>query len=79
MKRTIIIATFAFAFFLFFLSPRSLPAQIPSGFVQTTAAVVPLANGSFGAAWTNLSSSQQLGLLGCVSTYQQTVNGSIDS
>jgi hypothetical protein len=55
------------------------PAQIPSGYVQTTATVPALAGGSFGAAWTNLSSSPQLGLLGCVSTFQNTVNGSIDS
>jgi hypothetical protein len=55
------------------------PAQIPSGFVQTTATVPVLAGGSFGASWTNLSSSPQLGLLGCVSTFQTTVNGAIDS
>ena len=56
-----------------------ISAQIPSGYVQTTATVPVLAGGSFGAAWTNLSSSPQLGLLGCVSTFQNTVNGSIDS
>ncbi len=54
-------------------------AQIPSGYVQTTATVLPLANGSFGASWTNLSSSPQLGLLGCVSTFQTTVSGSFDA
>ena len=54
-------------------------AQIPSGYVQTTATVPVLAGGSFGASWTNLSSSPQLGLLGCVSTFQTTVNGAIDS
>jgi len=42
------------------LSPRSLPAQIPSGYVQTTATVPSLPNGTFGAAWTNLSSSPTL-------------------
>jgi hypothetical protein len=56
-----------------------LSAQIPSGFVQTTATVPVLAGGSFGASWTNLSSSPQLGLLGCVSTFQNTVSGGIDS
>ncbi|HUD73697.1 MAG TPA: hypothetical protein VMQ76_01395, partial [Terracidiphilus sp.] len=61
------------------LAPAVLVAQIPSGYVQTTATVPALAGGSFGAAWTNLSSSPQLGLLGCVSTFQNTVNGSIDS
>jgi len=59
--------------------PSSLEAQIPSGYVQTTATVAPLANGSFGASWTNLSSSPQLGLLGCVSTFQQTVSGAFDA
>ena len=54
-------------------------AQIPSGYVQTTATVSSLANGTYGASWTNLSSSPQLGLLGCVSTFQQTVNGRFDS
>ena len=57
----------------------SLMAQIPSGYVQTTATVPALANGQFGASWTNLSSSPQLGLLGCVSTFQTTVNGVLDS
>jgi len=56
-----------------------LQAQIPSGYVQTTATVSGLANGTFGASWTNLSSSVQLGLLGCVSTFQTTVNGRLDS
>lgn len=58
--------------------PAPAPAQIPSGYVQTTATVTALANGQFAAAWTNLSSSPQLALLGCVSPFQQTVNGSID-
>ena len=57
----------------------SAAAQIPSGYVQTTSTVLATAKGSFGAAWTNLSSSPQLGLLGCTSTFQTTVNGSIDS
>lgn len=61
------------------LAPFSLAAQIPSGYVQTTATVASLANGTFGAAWTNLSSSQQLGLLGCTSTFQTTVNGNFDA
>lgn len=61
------------------LLPTLASAQIPSGYVQATATVPILANGSFGAAWTNLSSSPQLGLLGCVSTFQTTVNGTIDS
>ena len=61
------------------LVPAILVAQIPSGYVQTMATVPALAGGTFGAAWTNLSSSPQLGLLGCVSTFQNTVNGSIDS
>ena len=59
--------------------PLPAPAQIPSGYVQTTATVPALANGSFGASWTNLSSSPQLALLGCVSTFQQTVNGSLNA
>jgi hypothetical protein len=59
--------------------PLPAPAQIPSGYVQTTATVSALANGSYGASWTNLSSSPQLGLLGCVSTFQTTVNGNFDS
>lgn len=59
--------------------PLPAPAQIPSGYVQTTATVPALANGSFGASWTNLSSSPQLALLGCVSTFQQTVSGSFSA
>jgi len=63
------------------LAASALPAcaQVPSGYVQTTATVPALARFSFGAAWTNLSSSSQLGLLGCVSTFQTTVNGTFDS
>jgi hypothetical protein len=61
------------------LLPLAAIAQIPSGYVQTTATVPLLANGSYGAAWTNLSSSPQLGLLGCVSTFQTTVNGTLDA
>jgi hypothetical protein len=62
------------------LLPALASAQsIPAGYIQATATVPILANGSFGAAWTNLSSSPQLGLLGCVSTFQTTVNGTIDS
>lgn len=72
-RSTIYIALTAFLF----LYPLS--AQIPSGYVQTVATVPSLANGTYGAAWTNLSSSPQLGLLGCVSTFQTTVNGAIDS
>jgi hypothetical protein len=65
----------------FFLTacPLPAPAQIPAGYVQTTATVAGLANGTYGAAWTNLSSSPQLALLGCVSTFQQTVNGTFDA
>ncbi len=66
----------ALAIFTFGLSAA---AQIPSGYVQTTATVPALANATYGAAWTNLSSSTQLGLLGCVSTFQQTVNGKVNS
>ena len=40
-----------------------ISAQIPSGYVQTTATVPTLAGGTYGASWTNLSSSPQLGLL----------------
>ena len=54
-------------------------AQIPSGYVQTVATVSALANGSYGASWTNLSSSPQLGLLGCVSTFQTTVSGAFNA
>lgn len=54
-------------------------AQIPAGFVQTTATVTKLANGTFGASWTSLSSSSQLPLLGGQSSFQQTVNGNFDS
>ena len=67
-----------FTLILALLFGFSAAAQIPSGYVQTTATVSALANGSFGAAWTNLSSSPQLGLLGCVSTFQQTVNGTFN-
>ena len=59
--------------------PDSLSAQIPAGFVQTTATVPSLAGGSFGASWTNLSSSSQLSLLGGVSTFQTTVSGTLDA
>lgn len=63
------------------LAASALPVyvQVPSGYVQTTATVPALARFSFGAAWTNLSASSQLGLLGCVSTFQTTVNGTFDS
>lgn len=61
------------------LAVAPLAAQIPSGYVQTTATVASLANGTFGAVWTNLSTSPQLALLGCVSVFQQTVNGNFDS
>ena len=61
------------------LYPLAAQTPIPSGYVQTTATVPALTNGSFSAAWTNLSSSPQLGLLGCVSTFQTTVTGQIDS
>jgi len=54
-------------------------AQIPAGFVQVTATVPSLANGAYGASWTNLSSSSQLALLGGLSTFQQTVNGTFDA
>ena len=64
---------------LFLVCGIPLAAQIPSGYVQTTATVPSLANGQFGASWTNLSSSPQLALLGCVSTFQQTVNGGFDA
>lgn len=64
---------------LLFPALASAQTPIPSGYIQATATVPILANGSFGAAWTNLSSSPQLGLLGCVSTFQTTVNGTIDS
>lgn len=71
---------FSLVIFLSLLSSYPLAhAQIPSGYVQTTATVPPLAGGQFGAAWTNLSTSPQLGLLGCVSTFQTTVSGTIDS
>lgn len=63
----------------FLSNAPAVVAQIPSGYVQTTATVPSLANGSFGASWTNLSSSHQLGLLGCVSTFQQTVSGRFDA
>jgi hypothetical protein len=66
-------------FLVSLLACASAPAQIPSGYVQTTATVADLANGSFGAAWTSLSSSPQLALLGCQSTFQQTVNGTFDA
>ena len=71
MKKIVLLALLLF--------PALALAQIPSGYVQAEATVPILANGSFGAAWTNLSSSPQLGLLGCVSTFQTTVNGTIDS
>ena len=71
MKKIVLLALLLF--------PVLASAQIPSGYVQATATVPILANGYFGAAWTNLSSSPQLGLLGCVSTFQTTVNGTIDS
>jgi hypothetical protein len=64
---------------LLFLISLPLCAQIPSGYVQTTGTVAALANGTYGAAWTNLSSSPQLGLLGCVSAFQQTVNGTFNA
>ena len=64
---------------LVILSGTIACAQIPAGFVKTTATVNALANGTFGAAWTNLSSSSQLALLGGLSTFQQTVNGNLDS
>ena len=70
---------FILAIFLFSLALLPAAAQIPSGYVQTTATVASLANGSFGASWTNLSSSPQLGLLGCVSTFQTTVSGQFDA
>ena len=54
-------------------------AQIPAGFVQTTATVPSLSGGTYGASWTNLSSSSQLPLLGGVSTFQTTVSGKFDS
>jgi hypothetical protein len=57
----------------------TLYAQIPSGYVQTVATVPALANGTYGASWTNLSSSPQLGLLGCVSTFQTTVSGQVNA
>ena len=66
-------------FSLLVFSAGLLPAQIPSGYVQTTATVSALANGQYGASWTNLSSSPQLALLGCVSSFQQTVSGAINS
>jgi hypothetical protein len=53
-------------------------AQIPSGYVQATATVTALSNGTYGAAWTNLSSSPQLPLLGGISTFQTTVSGTFD-
>ena len=53
--------------------------QIPAGFVSVTATVPSLANGSFGAAWTNLSTSNQLALLGGRSTFQTTISGRFDS
>lgn len=59
--------------------PLPAPAQIPSGYVQTVMTVPSLANGTFGASWTNLSSSPQLGLLGCVSTFQTTVSGAVNA
>jgi hypothetical protein len=72
MKKIVLLALLLF--------PVLASAQtIPAGYIQATATVPILANGSFGAAWTNLSSSPQLGLLGCVSTFQTTVNGTIDS
>lgn len=66
---------------LLFIFALAVPAaaQIPSGFVQTTFTVASLANGSYGASWTNLSGSSQLPLLGGLSTFQTTVNGKIDS
>ena len=75
MRRSLL-AVFA-AFLLF---PALTVAQsIPAGFVQTSATIPSLADGTFGAAWTNLSSSPQLGLLGCQSTFQTTVNGNFDA
>lgn len=57
----------------------SLSAQVPAGYVQTTATVPALANGQFASSWTNLSPNPQLGLLGCVSTFQTTVSGRFDA
>lgn len=62
---------------LAFLIPLS--AQVPAGYVQTTATVPALANGQFASSWTNLSPNPQLGLLGCVSTFQTTVSGRFDA
>lgn len=53
--------------------------QIPAGFVNVTATVPSLANGTYGAAWTNLSGSSQKPLLGGTSTFQTTVGGQLDS
>ena len=75
MRNRIKVLVVLFSWFL----PFAAVAQIPSGYVQTTGTVGALANGSYGAAWTNLSSSPQLGLLGCVSTFQTTVNGNFDA
>ena len=77
LSRLSMLATLAT--FLLYFWPLSISAQIPSGYVQTSSTVLQTAKGSFGAAWTNLSTSPQLGLLGCTSTFQQTVNGTIDS
>jgi hypothetical protein len=63
----------------FVLAAAFSVAQIPAGFVKVTATVPSLANGAYGAAWTNLSSSSQLALLGGLSTFQQTVNGTFDA
>lgn len=62
----------AFAAFAF-----PLMAQIPSGFVQTTWTVAGIANWSFSTAWTNLSSSSQLPLLGGQSTFPITTTGQV--
>jgi hypothetical protein len=72
-------AFFLLSLFVPLLSPFYSLAQIPSGYVQTVATVASLANGQYSASWTNLSSSPQLGLLGCVSTFQTTAGGAFDS
>jgi hypothetical protein len=65
--------------FLILLAPVAGWAQIPAGFVNVTATVGSLANGSFIADWTNLSGLSQLPLLGGVSSFQTQVIGNFDS
>lgn len=54
-------------------------AQIPAGFVNTTATVSALSGGTYSASWVNLSSSSQLPLLGGMSTFPITAGGKFDS